>query len=222
LRIRVLLTGATKGIAYFTCVCLLLSSCAATAPTAVTTHLQASQTEREHDEKVTPNLITDYYPDQNHPEEVIYRLKSGGTADAACVPHSGCSEMIIKAQGLEKLPDGTPLPASTFRLLKTDDPRIAMVRDAENTKILGYIARNHDGTVRLFPDLEKAQAFEHQGDAARTAGKIVVGALLITAVLGLVVLGAAAGASAASSNQITTTCNSVGYGFSSSTTCTTH
>jgi hypothetical protein len=204
-----------KGIAYFTCVCLLLSSCTATQPQGVTTHLEASKTEREHDETVAPAVVTDFYPSKADPQDIIYRFSSGASIDATCEPSSSCNSGVVKFQGPTQVPEGT------YHLARSDDPKIGVLRDSENVKVVGFIAYNHDGTVRFFPNLTDAQAFEHQGDGARTAGKILVGALLVTAivgVVGLMVVGAAAGAAAEERrNQVTTTCFN-GY---VSSTCTT-
>ena len=84
----------------------------------------------------------------------------------------------------------------------------------EPARTLGYFAKNNGGGgLKFFADLQEAQSYEHEGDTARTVGKVAVGVLLVAA---LVALAAGAAASEANANRVTTTCSS----FGNSTTCT--
>jgi hypothetical protein len=153
--------------------------------------------------------VTEFYPNKTAPSEVIYRSKNGGILDATCI-NGNCSDLLIKISGSSKYPNGT-----TFQLLKTDDPNILMIRDADGTKVVGYVTRDHGGTWKLLPDLEQAQAYEHQGDTARAVGKVALGALLVAALV-VAIAGAGAAEARANANTVTTQCTS----FGNSTTCT--
>ncbi len=133
--------------------------------------------------------------------------------DADC-SDATCHQMNLKITGSKAIPDGS------YQFLQTDDPNISIVRYGDGINTLGYLTRNiGGGQSKLLPNLQQAQAFEHEGDAARTAGKVVVGALLVTALAALVVAAAAAQANAnAKANQVTTNCTSVGP----NTTCTSY
>jgi hypothetical protein len=187
-------------------VCFLLTSCARAAqPLAV--HMQATRYQDEHDEVVSRDSVADYYPSRQSPHEVVYHKLSGGMLDATCMD-AGCKQLSIKISGSKTVPDGT------YQFLQTDDPHIIMVRDSEGARPLGYLARNNGGGVlKFFPELQDAQDYEHKGDAARTAGKVVGGALLVAALAALFVVAAAA---AANANRVTTTCST----FGNTTTCT--
>jgi hypothetical protein len=123
---------------------------------------------------------------------------------------ASCHQLLLKISGSNAIPDGA------YQFLQTDDPRIIMVRDGDGVRTLGYFAQNNGGGgFKYFSDLQQAQTFEHQGDAARTAGKVVVGAILVAALVALVGAAAAADANA---NRVTTRCSSGG----NSTTCNTY
>jgi len=169
--------------------------------------MQASAYQEEHDEVVAPDATADYYPNRQTPHEVVFHKASGGMIDATCMDGE-CHQLQLKISGSKTLPDGG------YQFLQTDDPHILMVRDYEGTRTLGYFAKNNGGGgMKFFPDLQQAQSYEHKGDAARTAGKVAVGVLLLGA---LVALAAGAAAADANANRVTTTCSS----FGDSTTCT--
>ena len=169
--------------------------------------MQASASQEEHDEVVSQDATADYYPNRQTPHEVVFRKNSGGLIDATCMDAT-CHQLQLKIIGSKTLPDGG------YQFLQTDDPHILMVRDYDGERTLGYFAQNNGGGgLQFFPDLQQAQSYEHKGDAARTAGKIAVGVLLVAA---LVALAAGAAAADANANRVTTTCSSLG----NSTTCT--
>ncbi|HEY9158135.1 hypothetical protein [Candidatus Binatus sp.] len=187
--------------------CLLVSSCAQAAKPAIV-HIDMANGESEHDEAVYPNgNIIDAYPNRVRPHEVIFHKPNGGMIDAFCL-NTACSNVRLQITGSKVMADGT------YQLLQTDDPKIMMVRDGEGTRTLGYFAKNGGGS-QFFPDLQQAQAYEHQGETAKAVGKVVGGTLLVAA---LVVLAGAAAAADARANAVTTRCSSVG----NSTTCTTY
>lgn len=157
-----------KRLARTVAACFLLSACAhAAQPVAV--HMQASALQAEHDEVVSSDAVMDYYPNRETAHEVVFHRLSGGMIDADCMD-AGCQQISLKISGSKVIPDGG------YQFLKTDDPHIIMVRDYEGTRTLGYFVQNNGGgKFQLFQDLQQAQAYEHQGDAARTAGKVVVG-----------------------------------------------
>ena len=197
---------AYKFVALAVAICVGLASCAQTAqPVAV--HMEANRYQPEHDEVVSQEASVDYYPNRESPHEVVFHKTSGGMIDATCMD-SGCHQLQLKITGSKAIPDGG------YQFLQTDDPHIMMVRDFEGIRTLGYFAKNNGGGgLKFFPDLQQAQVYEHKGDTARTAGKVVVGVLLVAALVALVGAAAAADANA---NRVTTTCSSVG----DSTTCT--
>jgi hypothetical protein len=208
-----------KGLALVTSICFLLTVCAQAAKPA-TVHVEMVSGESEHDEAVYPSGdVIDIYPDHATPHEIIVRKANGGRIDAICL-NSACSNIRLNISGSKILADGS------YRLFQTDDPKLMMVRDGEGSQILGYLASNNGsaqfltaqgepGGAKYFADLQQAQAFEHKGDTARTVGKVVVGALLVTA---LVVLVGASAAAAARSDTVTTRCSS----FGNTTTCKTY
>jgi hypothetical protein len=189
-------------------VCLLVSACAQTSqPLAV--HMQASNLQAEHDEVVSSDAVADYYPNRETPHEIVFHRASGGMIDADCMD-AGCQQIALKITGSKAIPDGG------YQFLKTSDPHIIMVRDYTGTETLGYFVQNNGGgAFQMFRDLQQAQAYEHQGDAGRTAGKVVVGVLLVAALVALVGVAAAADANA---NRVTTRCTSA----INTTTCTTY
>jgi hypothetical protein len=159
--------------------CFLFVACAQKAqPLAV--HIAENHYQPEHDEVVLSDSITDYYPSRQAPHEIVYHKISGGMIDATCID-AGCRQLSLKIMGSKAIPDGG------YQFIQTDDPHVIMVRDYEGVRILGYLAQNNGGGVlRYFSDLQEAQTFEHQGDAGRTAGKIVVGTILVAALAALV------------------------------------
>jgi hypothetical protein len=195
-----------KRLAFVFATCLAITSCSQiNEPVAV--HMQANQYQNEHDEVVSTEAVIDYYPNRTTPQEVVVHRNTGGMIDATC-KDAECSDISLKITGSKLIPDGS------YEFLKTDDPNIIMVREGDGTRTLGYLAKNKGGGgFQFYSDLQEAQAYEHKGDAARTAGKIALGVLLAAAI---VAVAAAAGAAAAHSDQVTTHCTT----FGNNTTCT--
>jgi hypothetical protein len=105
------------------------------------------------------------------------------------------------------------IPDGTYQIVRTDDPKIAMIRDPNDRSVLGYMVSRTGTDSAFFKTMEKAQGYEHKGDTLKLVGKIV----LITLLVGVIVVGAAAVASSeANANTITTRCTSIGI----TTTCT--
>jgi hypothetical protein len=196
-----------KTVAILLAGCFLLTACATQKVTPTTVHLESSKSEPEHDEIVTDEGVSDFYPNRTAPHEMVFIGKNGGTTGLTCL-NSSCSQMLLKSNGSGLYPDGS------YQLIKTDDPNVMMIRDVEGAKVLGYVAKNHGGEWKELPDLAQAQAYEHHGDTARTVGKVVVGVLLVG--LLVAVVGAAAAADA-NVNKVTTKCST----FGTTTTCTT-
>ncbi|MGA9722903.1 MAG: hypothetical protein WBQ86_10630 [Candidatus Binatus sp.] len=165
--------------------------------------------ESEHDEVVYPSGdVADIYPDKATPHEVIFHKANGGKLDVICL-NEKCSNMHLSISGSQVFADGA------YELLQSDDPQLMMVRDGSGERTLGYLAKNHGGSSKFFPDLQEAQEYEHKGDTARTVGKVVGGTLLVAAI---VVLAGAAAAADAQANTVTTRCHTWG----SNTTCTSY
>jgi hypothetical protein len=203
-----------KRFSYALAICFLFTSCAQSAQ-PLTVHMQATANHQECDETVSPDgSIMDFYPNRASAHEVLFHAATGSTLDASCM-ESGCRQMLLRISGSKLIPDGA------YQFLQTiDDPHVIIVRDGEGARTLGYFVQNNGGgAFKLFPNLQEAEAFEHQGDAARTAGKVagevVVGTLLVAAIGALVVGAAAVDAQA---NSTTTSCSTRG----NNTTCTTY
>ena len=186
---------------------LLLTSCAAQSVQPTTVHMEASQNQLEHDETVSAEGVTDYYPNKASPNETLFTAQNGSLTDTTCT-NANCSTALVKVRGSAAFPDGS------YLFLKTDDPNIVRVQDAQGDRPIGYAARNHGGAWSIQPDLQQAQAYEHKGDTARTVGKVLLAVLIVG--LAVAVVGAAAAADARA-NTVTTRCSS----FVNSTTCTT-
>jgi hypothetical protein len=208
-RLRLRLSRRINLFAYTIADCFLFTSCAQSAQ-PLTVHMQATSNQQERDETVSPDgSTTDFYPNRTAAREVVLHPARGGMLDAECMD-SGCHQMSLKISGSTVVPDGA------YQFLQTDDPRVIMVKDGEGTRSLGYFAQNDGGgAFKLFRDLAQAEQFEHQGDGERTAGKVVVGALLVTAIAALVVGAAAVDAEA---DRTTTRC----FFSGNNSTCTTY
>jgi hypothetical protein len=192
-----------KSIARAMAICVVFSSCATTEK-PVTVHILPTSTVAEHDETVSPNgTISDFFPNATSPHEMV-ATRGSQLMDLSCID-ANCKNVNFLIRGSSTVPDGN------YQLLQTDDPKLIMLRDSTGDRTLGYLADNKG--MKFFPTLQQAQDYEHKGDAARTAGKIALGVLLVGA---LVAVAAAAAASEAQSNSVTTTCSS----FGNSTTCT--
>lgn len=184
-----------------------LSSCSAQKIRPATVHIETNANETEHDETVSSEGTTDFYPNKSSPRETVFKGTNGSLLDATC-SNANCSDMVIRVRHSPVYPDGT------FQLLKTDDPNVLMLKDVEGASVLGYAAKDHGGTWKLLPDLQQAREYEHKGDTARTVGKVALGVLLVGVLVAAVAAGAAAEANA---DTVTTRCTS----FANSTTCTT-
>ncbi len=143
----------------------LASSCAAQPPQIA--HMEATQFEQEHDEMIYPHAIVDIYPSRNAPHEVIVHKDSGGTADLICLNHN-CTESTGQIKGSKSLPDGS------YQFVQTDDPKIAVVRDVEGTRLIGYTVSDGSVDSKFFETLDKAHSYEHKGDNVKLAGKIIL------------------------------------------------
>ncbi len=165
---------------------MIFASCAqAVRPTKV--HLEATQSNLEHDEVVFANGVADYYPDQVDAHAVVIHANDGSVVEAKCI-NSKCATLLVKITR-----DGSASPAASLELVQTDDPNILMVRDQTGDRILGYMANNR-GTWKYLPDLAQAQAHEHKGDTLRTVGQVTLTALLVSALIVVIVAAAAVGA----------------------------
>lgn len=196
----------TKSIALAAGAALLLSSCSAQRVQPATVHVDANANQLEHDETVSNEGVTEFYPNKTAPHETVFKGSDGTLFDGTCA-NADCSTVIVRVRHSPLYPDGT------FQLLQTDDPNVLMLRDANGDKTVGYVARDHGGTWKLLPDLQQARDYEHKGDTARKVGKILLGALLVGALIVALSAGAAAEARA---NTLTTTCTTLGK----RTTCT--
>jgi hypothetical protein len=186
---------------------LVITSCASQNIAPTTVHMEASQNELAHDETVSAEGVTDYYPNKSAPHETLFKGQNGSLVDSTCM-NADCSTTLWKVRDSSVYPDGS------YRVLKTDDPNVLLMQDVEGVKTIGYLAKNHGGVWSLQPDLQQAQAYEHKGDTARTVGKVVLAALIVGVAVAAVGAAAAADANA---NTVTTRCSS----FGNSTTCTT-
>ncbi len=189
----------------------LLSACTPSSQ-AVSLHMAGTQREPEHDEVESPEYVAQYYPNRTSPNEVIFRYKKGGMADVTCINRDGnaCTQFKVKVIGIPAMPEGI------YQFVQSDDPKIVVVKNEEGTQTLGYLSSNWHGNGGYYKTLQEAQAHEHEGDAWRTAGKVVLYTLLIVAVVGLVALAVAADSAPPPQPTVTTTCSSFGY----TTTCT--
>lgn len=176
-----------KTVAIIVAGLFLLASCAAQKVTPTTVHLRASKSDPEHDETVSLEGVYYFYPNRSAPHEIVYLPKDGGVIGLTCLD-SACSQMSAKSHGSKAYPEGS------FQIVKTDGPDVMMIRDFQGANVVGFASRNHGGEWKVFPDLEQAQEFEHQGDTAtkvvKTAGDVVLGVLMVG--LLVAVVGAAA------------------------------
>jgi hypothetical protein len=213
----VLKEGVQAIVAFATAASFLIAGCTP-ANQAVSIHMAGTQAEPEHDEVESPNYVVEYYPDRSSPNEVFFRDKKGGLADITCLNRDGnnCIQFKVKIIGIQDFPEGI------YQFVPSDDPKIWVVKNEEGTQTLGYLSSNWTGHGGYYNTLQEAQAHEHEGDAWRTAGKVLLYTVLVAAVVGIVVMAAAAGSapsslgSAPSSLPTVTTCRSFGY----TTTCT--
>ena len=206
--------GLRAIVAIATAASLLTFGCTQ-ANQAVSLHMAASQTEPEHDEVESSDYVAQYYPNRTSPNEVVFRYKQGGMADITCLNRDGntCTQFKVKITGTPEMPEGT------YQFVPSDDPKIVVVKNEDGGQTLGYLSSNWSGHGGYYNTLQEAQAHEHEGDAWRTAGKVVLYTLAVVAVIGLVgivVLAAAEESAPPPQPTVTTTCSSFGY----TTTCT--
>lgn len=184
--------------------CFLLTSCASTRQ--VTTHLEDAQGVPAHDEQQGAGMTIEYFPNQSAPDRISTRFDAGGMLDAICDSQARpCTQWKFKATGFRQdhLPKGwlIALPEGTYTLTGTDDPNIAVLKDANTQQTVAYWVNNKNGHgTRIVGNLKDAEAAETAGDGWKTAGKVVGYTLLAVLVVGLVVV-LAAGAFAEGYNQ---------------------
>ena len=80
--------------------CLIIIGCAASPPpleqpkptyTELTTHLPDTDAKGEHDETQAEGITTEWYPNKQAPQQIIYRFPDGGMIDSTClVPAKLC------------------------------------------------------------------------------------------------------------------------------------
>ena len=203
--------GAQVIVAFATAAMFMASSCAPSNQ-AVTLHMAGTQSEPEHDEAESPDYVAEYYPNRTSPNEVVFRYKKGGMADITCINRDGnaCTQFKVKIVGTPEIPEGT------YQFVLSDDPKIMVLKNEDGTQTVGYLSSNWRGQGGYYKTLQEAQAHEHEGDAWRTAGKVVLYTLLIVAVVGVVALAASSESTQPPQPTVNTTCNSFGY----TTTCT--
>jgi hypothetical protein len=195
----------TRSLSFAFAVCLLVTSCSQ-LPQPVTVHIEANSYQEEHDEVVSQDSITEYYPSRQELREIVIYNLSGGILDAICLD-ACCQQMALKVMGSKIMPDGG------YQFIRTDDPHVVMVRDYQGVQTLGYLAQNNGGRgLKYLADLQQAQSFEHHGDTVRATDKVGTDTLLVAAMVALVGVAALAGDNA---DSATTDCSTLG----SSTTC---
>jgi hypothetical protein len=118
-----------------------------------------------------------------------------------------CLNLLGEINGSQVIPNGT------YQIVRTDDPKIAMIRNPDDRSVVGYMVSRTGTDSGFFKTMQEARGYEHKGETVKLVGKIV----LVTLLVGIVVVGAAAAASAESNaNTVTTRCTSIGI----TTTCT--
>jgi hypothetical protein len=182
--------------------CVLVSACAR-AVEPISYHQSATVQEPEHDEVQNSQGTADYYPSRASMQRLVYHSNNGSVLTAACLTDT-CSEFTVWI-------DQNP----PVRIAQTSDPHIIVVKNSDASKVLGYIASDHSGkNLKGFPTLAEAEAYEHNGDNWRTAGKVAVGVAVGVGVLALIAGAAYAGARATEAQQqpttVYTTCTQMG------------
>lgn len=214
-----------RSLARLLAVSLIASSCATVARPIAT--VPATDQKPVHDAIAFPNGSLELYPDHVGTRMAIFNEESaeagpGAVITATCM-NADCSAMTFEVNGGAS--KTIALPQGGYQLLQTSDPRLVQVNDITGREQLGYLAKNNgedgakffpnlasDGGYKFFPDAQGAEAYEHKGDAARLAGKIVLYTLVGILLVGLIAVAVYADAQA---NTTTTTCTS----NANSTTC---
>jgi hypothetical protein len=196
--------------------CFLLSSCAAQQQT-LTTHLEDAPGIPAHDEQQSPGMTLQYYPSRENPDRVTTRYDAGGMLEATCDSQTRpCTQWKFKATGFrqDRLPKGwsVAIPEGTYKLSGSDNPSIAVLKNADTQQTVAYSVNNPNGKgTWIVGNLAEAEEAASKGDGAKnakhvagevavTTGKVVLYTLLIAAVVGIVVI-LAAGAFAQGYNQ---------------------
>jgi hypothetical protein len=207
-----------KHLALVVAGCFLLASCAAQQQQSLTTHLEDAPGIPAHDEERNDNVTLQYFPNKTSPYRISSRFDEGGMLDAICDSpnHNPCTQWKFKATGFRQnhLPKGwsVALSEGTYTLTGSDDPNIAVLKDASSQQTVAYWVNNPNGKgTWIVGSLAEAQAAESKGNGAKdakhvagevavTTGKVILYTALIVCVVGLVAL-LAAGAFAEGYNQ---------------------
>jgi hypothetical protein len=130
-----------------------------------------------HDEERNGNVTVEYFPDKTSPDRINSRLDEGGMIDAVCDSpnHSPCAEWTFKATGFRQdhLPKGwsVALPEGTYRLTGSNNPNIAVMKDASSQQTVAYYVSNPSGAW-IVGTLDEAQVAASRGNGARDAKRI--------------------------------------------------
>jgi hypothetical protein len=144
--------------------CVLTSSCAAqSAPTIA--HLDDSKSEQAHDELIYPHSTIDIYPNRNTPHRIVIREDDGASQDLTCTDDQ-CLNLVGQIKGSHIVPDGI------YQVVRTDDPKIAMLRNPDNYNVVGYMVSRNGTDAAFFNTLPEAQNYEHKGDTLNLSGKL--------------------------------------------------
>jgi len=198
-------SSAARRIAVSALSCVLITSCA-TQATPTIAHMDDNPTEQAHDELIYPHATIDIYPNRSAPHRIVMREDSGASQDLTCMDDK-CLNLFGQINGSEVIPDGT------YQVIRTDDPKTAMIRDPNDRSVVGYMVSRTGTDSACFKTMAEAQAYEHKGETLKLVGTII----LVTLLVGVIVVAAAAAASSeADAGTITTRCTSIGI----TTTCT--
>lgn len=151
-------------------------------------HHQATKLDPEHDELVTSGGIFHFYPNRTSPHEIVFAPKGGGIVGLTCLSKD-CSQMVAESHGNPNYPQGS------YQIFKTEDPKVLVIRNSTGDQTIGYGALNAADEWKVFPDLQEANAYVHEGETARevanTAGQVLLITLLIAIVSAGLFVGAA-------------------------------
>jgi hypothetical protein len=196
----------------------LLTSCAAQKQQSLTTHLADAPGLPEHDEEQTAGQTSQFFPSKTFPDRITTRYDAGGMVEAVCDTPGQlpCRQWKFNATGFRQdhLPAGwtVAIPEGTYTLTGSDDPNIAVFKDASSQQTVAYFVKNPNGNgTWIVGSLAEAQAKATKGDGAKNAkhvagevavdtGKVLLYTVLIVCVVGLVAL-LAAGAFAQGYNE---------------------
>ncbi len=204
--------AARRSLVQLLSAAVLLNSCATATPPIVA--VPATDQKAAHDTLVFPNGSSlDAYPNAKAPSVAVMN-EDGAQVAAACMV-ADCSSLRLQVHGTSKV---VTLAPGGYQLLQTSDPRLVLVNDVTGRETIGYLGKNNgdngnkffpnlhdDGAYKFFGSESEAVSYEHKGDGARLAGKIVLYTLAGVLILGLIVVAVYADQQA---NTITTTCTS--------------